>query len=87
MNIVHWRCWIGHNWSSWVHLSSRCTDERFCKNCPEVERVPNHRWGQWGITMSKIIQVDSQGQQNEYDHHSIQVHSCQDCNYTQSEDY
>jgi hypothetical protein len=87
MNIGHWRCWLGHNWSSWAHIPSRCVDERFCKNCPEVERVLNHRWGQWEVSNGNTNFIDDYGKILNTTSRTIQIRTCEDCNYKVWEDY
>jgi len=36
-----------HAWSAFLHIPSRCVDERFCKNCQKTESDSRHRWEKW----------------------------------------
>lgn len=78
---VNWKCWFGHNWAAWVHRTTECADERFCKWCQLVEQKKNHRFGSWVIEKAHTNHLDEKGSLIYVSSHTIQVKTCQDCNY------
>lgn len=74
-------CLIGmHAWSAFIHVPSRCADEKFCKSCEKTISQNRHRYGKWEFTTQNINGfVD--GELKTVGQYTVQRRSCNDCNY------
>jgi hypothetical protein len=79
-------CFVGwHTWSAFIHVPSRCVDEKFCKGCQKTDAVRRHKWSKWLFTTQKVnAYVD--GEIKVTGEYSVQMRECTDCNFRQYEE-